>query len=454
MRLILILFALLLTNAMLAAEISGKADGFEGKFIRLYVLDDYISFKEVKVDVNKVQQDGSFALNAYIIHPSIAKIRIEDKTFEVLIMPDMELEVGLSFDEEANRTRIFDKILDGEILNNSDKGVNALINQYQTDYATFLEEHHQKLVTKTILPEVHKFQERMKAKYSDAPSYFLTYLDYDLAALEDAVLGSEKKVYVQHLEDRPIRYHNNGYMGFFAQFFQERFIQISQGKDGFQLLSAVNGTQNYSKMMEILKGHPYVFNDTIAQLFAIMGLKEVFGDETFKKPKVLDMLSLVQKNALNRENEQIAENVIQELTYMRQGQQAPEFNLRNREGEVHHLSDYSDKPVLLFFWSAYSNSALRYLDLLQEYHKKYGPRLNILAINVDLELTRALNYLESKKFGYEILFRDEQFDLQDKYRFFGGQSFMLLDKGGVVFENPAKNPEENLEADLFRLTSE
>ncbi len=447
------LFVFLFCQSVYALKISGTAKDFEGKYVRLYAIDDFISYKEVKMDVTKIGPEGKFELNAYLIKSALIKIKIEDKTLDLIVFPDFHLKLNLTYDEEENQNRLYDKNLDVEILEESDRGINNLIFAYQKEQAIFLEEHHAELVTKKMVPLVQEFSKEMTLKYIDSPDSFKLYLEYDLASLEDAVLGSEKKLFSSHILDRPVLYGNLAYMKFFTQFYQERFIQISQGKKGFEMLSAVNGSQSYDKMMSLVKEHEFAGNDTTAQLFAILGLKEVYGDETFKKDKVMSMLRTTESRSLNPENARICKNIISELKFLKKGQDAPDFSLKNSEGEVVHLSASKNKVVLLFFWSANSNTCLRDFEFVKEYNEKYSDRLEVIAINMDEKKVKALKFIAENELKMTQLFKDDQYDLIDKYRLYSTPTYALLGKDQKIVRYPAPRPEENLEGEIYRLIS-
>lgn len=444
----------LLAISIEAAKISGTAIGFENKYLRLYKVDDFISNSEIKMDVVRIDPDGKFELNAYLPKPTIIKLCIEDKRAELIFLPGAELLLVLTYSEMENSNKLFDKQLKFSIQKNSDLGINKLIWEYQSENAAFLEENHSKLVTKNILPAVYEFQNQMKEKFKNEMPFFKTYLEYSLASLEDAVLGSEKKLFKYHISGRPILYFNAAYMNFFSQFYSDRFIGISQGKNGFQLLSTVNGTQNYEMMMEILLRHEFINNDTLAQIFAVLGLNEVYGEETFKKPNVISMLRTLKSKALNGDIERICSNVLKSIISLSKGEPAPDFSLRDLNSDIHHLSDKKGKAVVLFFWSAYSNESLRDLLLLNEFSEKYLNKIHLLAINIDEDPTKSKKFARDNKLSYTVLFKDAQYDLTDKYRIYGGRTFALIDRNGNIYAYPANLPEENLESDIFKLVSE
>ena len=457
MRLSLSLFSIfiIVSHLLSAVTISGTVEGFQGQYIRLYVVSDFISFKEIKSDVTKIGSDGSFELSTVSRGDLLIKLRIEDKSVSVICPSGSDLNLTLSYDEEFNRGRIFDKELRIEFLNNSDGGVNSLIWQYQRQYAEFLEKNQRLFVAKQGLQAVKKFQAEMLEKYKDEGSrYFADYLNYSLLAFEDAVLGSETKLYEKGLKNKRIIYNNLAYMSFFTQFFQQRFIQISQGKDGFEMLSSVNGTQDYSKLLKITASHKFINNDTLAELFIINGLREVFEEKTFKKKNILEMLKVIEAGAISRKNQIIAKNVYDELSFLKHGKAAPDFSLFDSENRVYHLSDFSQGPVLICFWSASSHSSLRQLPFLSEYHEKYGDRMTILGICIDDKTLKAKNHLKNNPVTWLNLYKDHQYDVTDKYRIYTVPVYVLINSKTEIVKYPASGPQDGLEAEINRLLSE
>ena len=120
---------------MVAMNIKGNVSGFEGKFIRLYQVSDYISYKEVKLDVVKIDDKGDFELNAYLTKPALLKLKVDNISLDILALPEFKPEVILTYDEELNSTRVYDKQFNVEFLNNSDAGLNGLIFEYQRIYS-------------------------------------------------------------------------------------------------------------------------------------------------------------------------------------------------------------------------------------------------------------------------------------------------------------------------------
>ena len=67
------------------------------------------------------------------------------------------------------------------------------------------------------------------------------------------------------------------------------------------------------------------------------------------------------------------------------GAKAPDFSLKDIDGKVHTLSEYSEKKALVIvFWSTWSAKSPKALRRFQEFHKKYKDKgIQVIGINTE-----------------------------------------------------------------------
>ena len=65
------------------------------------------------------------------------------------------------------------------------------------------------------------------------------------------------------------------------------------------------------------------------------------------------------------------------------GAKAPDFSLKDIDGKVHTLSEYSEKKALVIvFWSTWSAKSPKALRRFEEFHKKYKDKgIQVIGIN-------------------------------------------------------------------------
>lgn len=69
------------------------------------------------------------------------------------------------------------------------------------------------------------------------------------------------------------------------------------------------------------------------------------------------------------------------------GDQAPDFSLKNSNGDLKRLAQYRGKIVLINFWASWCAPCQSELPKLNELAARHKGRLQVLAINVDNEKT-------------------------------------------------------------------
>ena len=62
-----------------------------------------------------------------------------------------------------------------------------------------------------------------------------------------------------------------------------------------------------------------------------------------------------------------------------------DFELKDIKGNIHHLSDYKGKYIILDFWSRYCGPCLDAFPLLKEIAEKYKEKVVVISLSVDPE---------------------------------------------------------------------
>lgn len=95
-----------------------------------------------------------------------------------------------------------------------------------------------------------------------------------------------------------------------------------------------------------------------------------------------DRLSAEQK--ASSEGKNIAANLFPPVV-VKEGDAAPDADLYDLEGRVHHLADFKGRHILLDFWSLGCGPCIMSLPELKEIHEQYGDRLAVVSISSDTE---------------------------------------------------------------------
>ena len=114
---------------------------------------------------------------------------------------------------------------------------------------------------------------------------------------------------------------------------------------------------------------------------------------------------------------------------------APQFSLLDLKGNKINLSDFKDKPVILFFWTTWCPFCRKELKVLKDIHPdllKEGWEL--LVINVGESTYKVDNFLKNYALTFKVLL-DQGTAVARAYDILGVPTYILIDqKGEIVFK--------------------
>ena len=84
---------------------------------------------------------------------------------------------------------------------------------------------------------------------------------------------------------------------------------------------------------------------------------------------------------------------------------APDFKLKNIQGETIQLSEFKGKVVLINFWATWCAPCKKEMVHLDEFEKKYTDKgFSVLAISVDSQksISQVRSYIRAKKYSFDV----------------------------------------------------
>ncbi|MBU1107011.1 MAG: TlpA family protein disulfide reductase [Candidatus Riflebacteria bacterium] len=115
------------------------------------------------------------------------------------------------------------------------------------------------------------------------------------------------------------------------------------------------------------------------------------------------------------------------------GDKAPDFSLPNLStDEMEHLKNFIGKPIVLFFIQSACYSCLQEAKAMQEIKVKYGDKINVIAVGVDLlGKPMLVSWAAHNNINYPVLL-DPIFSVPEKYGFSFTPSSVIIDKDGLI----------------------
>jgi thiol-disulfide isomerase/thioredoxin len=110
---------------------------------------------------------------------------------------------------------------------------------------------------------------------------------------------------------------------------------------------------------------------------------------------------------------------------------APEFTLPDLGGGDVSLSALRGRPVVIDFWATWCAPCERQVPVLNAFHDKYGDRIPVLGIAVDVDgATSVTPFVEQHELRYRVLLGDE--GLAQDYDAFGFPTLYVIRPDGTI----------------------
>lgn len=450
MRFFHLLFTVFFTITSYASEtiIKGSIQNFDNKTIRLTAISDYFTNTEIKL-ATTIIKNGTFQFSTSIENVVQVRLTIEDKSTQLYLEEGKVYNINLSFDEEWNRSKIYDKELSIAFSFPQTDDVNQLIKRFNGEYADFFEENAVLLARKQGEKPVEKFVKDVTNKEQYASNSFVnTYVEYTCAGLKDAAYFSKSKLNEQYLNNREIKYTNKEYVYFFNQFYDNKFKRLVLGNKGSELLKLLTLENNTPKALELIQTELKNESVVFAELFLIKGIYDVYFEGIFNQKSALKILSQVSKNGKSEENKKIAGNILTKLSFYGKEVKAPSFELYNQKDELISLSDYKGKYVYLNFWASWNLISVKQMQIIRVLQQRHGEKIAFVSINLDDNVADYKAAVDRFKFNWTTLHYGNDFKVKENYQIKTIPSYILIGPDGTVISNEAIRPDDS-EAELY-----
>jgi peroxiredoxin len=115
---------------------------------------------------------------------------------------------------------------------------------------------------------------------------------------------------------------------------------------------------------------------------------------------------------------------------------APDFSLKNLEGEDVSLQHLRGKPVMLNFWATWCGPCRQEMPLIQEVSQDEAwtrQGLVIMAINLGESLDKVKGFMEEGGFSFSVLL-DADESVAPQYNIHGIPTTFFIDRNGIIKE--------------------
>lgn len=431
--------------------IQGSLKEFEGKTIRAAKYTDYISFNKLWLD-EATLTEGMFSLSFDLSQTTQIIIRLEDKETVLFAEPGKVYNVNLSYNSAANQGNSFDQLLDLSFPFPTTDNINLQIKSFNKAYQDFFSANYQRFIINAASKQLNQFIDKWNKQNSSQQHDFVkNYIEYALANLQDINNAPKEKLYKNYLSNQPILYANKEYMNFFKQLYKQDFELLTLKKDALELLNALMIENELEKARKEIMRLKEIESPQLAELYLLYGLYEVYHTKTIDQKSSIKMMQQINEKGKNKENRQLAAELMKQLKKFEKGGTAAAFALKNSSGELVKLEDFKGRPVYLNFWANWSIPSLRELKVIQKLEEKYGDKIYFVSINLDEEASLFTSIKEENNYSWPFLHYGEDFELREKYDVRTVPTYYLIDEKGQIIKANAEGPAE-VERRLYELS--
>lgn len=199
---------------------------------------------------------------------------------------------------------------------------------------------------------------------------------------------------------------------------------------------------HYSK--NYLAGRTKYF--TMAQFLATALRKE-------NPPVVLPIYEDFIKENPYYELDKVVLDPFQKANQFAAGTVAPDFALKNAQGEVVELSQFKGKVVYLDFWASWCRPCMQKIEALQALEPQFeGKDVVFLHVSLDRSPDVWRNTLKEKQFtGQHLFFDPNHSEITDDYEVLSVPKFFLITQEGNFAFTPSSFDSKELELTLLKL---
>jgi hypothetical protein len=181
-------------------------------------------------------------------------------------------------------------------------------------------------------------------------------------------------------------------------------------------------------------------NLRIRELVMLKSLGEEFYSKQFPQTNIITILDSVSKGSMFPEHAIIAKNLMLRLTQLVVGGSAPDFFIKNANGNLFSLSSFNKKHLYLHFYDPSMLQSSLEIEALKKLYEAYKGDVEFISIypNKTYSEENIKNYVDA--IPWNTFKVDANNPIWSDYNAVAFPYYVLLDGYGYVVAAPARGP--------------
>jgi hypothetical protein len=327
-----------------------------------------------------------------------------------------------------------------KVLNADPMELNGVIHQFDFDFANFLDKKFNLINMQGVKADFDSIENYYLNKYQSTNGDFLkAYIKYNIYSIKSSVLTKSPELIFQNLISSDyIDFQNPAFADFFEQNFKNFFRNF---KDNQSFTLAIKN-RDAARAVGIINSLNWVPNPQILQLGFIKGIYDAFYNRTYSQDSLIALLTNYVGMQKEEDLKRIAGNVLHQISKLRVGNPAPEFNLYNPDSIPYTLNDFRGFYVYLNFCTSSSFSCIQQYGLINSVREESLDSLKIITIAADDDFNKTYEHFLKYKYRWELLSFKNQPSVLNDYEIKAYPTYFLIDPEGNLLWSPAPGPNE------------
>ena len=446
--------------------ILGSGPGYSGKTIHLFIKGNPFIFHPGYSDTVRCREDGSFEIFLELEKGTF--IYLETGVYEGSLYAEPGYSYSIELPSYRKKTyadqvspfftpvRFPLEILtrtaqDSSSTISGTMDINHQLFQFDTLFARVNEE----VITRRRLhleSNLDSIIRTIEASYSEDTSFFfIEYRKYKYGVLKMNEGRTGLEEIASNFLGPEIREKHPGFMELFNAMYRDFLFYFSRRPDGAGIRNEINRTHHLGRLRELIRMHPSVWNDTLADLILLKEFSTVFYQGEYHQQAILILLDSMIHDPVMPEYATYAEQIKQKLTSLLVGTPPPGFTLTDMQGRSYTLSDSEGKYTYLIFCTPDHYGCMMEYPFLQSYHSKHARYLDVVSVMVAEERENVEQFMERNSYQWRALYYEDQPGILGDYQVKAFPTSYLIGPDGNLILSPAPLPSEGFEQQLFRI---
>jgi hypothetical protein len=442
---------LFLTGKSWAApvKISGKAPEYAQNSIDLYALHDFISEEKVKLGTLRFNAEGAFSLDIEIAETRLCMADFDGYHGMIYLEPGKSYPIVFPPKRTLTESQKRNPFVKPEpvwfgILTSDKNELNYKIQQFEQEYAKLENQYfdrifvnHAKSLVDTVKQKLDKEFPKTNLDLFESHKFFRG-ANLDFALTQGKSAGFMESYFSKI---KPL-YNLGAYSAIFNQVFMDYFSMLTNAPNSAEIKNAIN-TANLPKLDELFQ-KKLNFNKELSHLVLLKSMNDAYYSKQFSKATILKLLGQAKSPEWNEYEQETAQFILSNLTYLASGTKPPAIALKNLNGQKVSFGDYPNTYIYLHFTDPKNSICRQHLDALKTIAARYKEKLVI--INV---IPNNKGFKNDNEWAG--IFTTTDTNLEASYKVKTFPNSFLIGKNGKLLLSPAPNPIDGLDRQLGQL---